>query len=88
MAPPQVQTSWQVVSSEGICPRVTVLQPGDHGDTVIGMHGIGVNTPIAAAVAEATMGFAGLEHIPNGEMFMIGWKSMMVAAGWSLVITR
>jgi hypothetical protein len=36
------------------------------------MHGIGVNTPMAAAVAAATAGFAGDMHMPNGVMFAIG----------------
>ena len=67
---------------------MTVGQPGDQGDTVKGMQGIGVRTPNAAAVAEATVGFEGLVHMPNGTMFVMGWKSMMVAAGWLLVMTR
>jgi hypothetical protein len=45
------------------------------------MHGIGVSTPNAAAVAAITTGFDGLEHVPNGGTFTIGAKSMMVAAG-------
>src|ERR1700722_13226900 len=58
--------------------------PGVHGAAVAGMHGIGVNVPIAAAVAAATCGFAGLWHIPKGAMFTIGLKSMIVAADcWS-----
>jgi hypothetical protein len=36
------------------------------------MHGMGVSTPIAAAVAEATSGLAGDIHIPNGIIFVIG----------------
>ena len=46
--------------------------PGTHGAEVAGMHGMGVNTPIAAAVAAATAGFAGDMHMPNGMMFAIG----------------
>lgn len=45
------------------------------------MHGIGVSTPNAAAVAAITIGFDGLEHMPNGGTLTIGAKSMMVAAG-------
>jgi hypothetical protein len=39
---------------------------GNHGDTVIGMHGIG------APKAAATMGFAMLMHIAKGMMFSSG----------------
>ena len=35
----------------------------------------------AAAVAEATVGFAKEEHMPKGMIFFIGTLSMMVAAG-------
>jgi hypothetical protein len=42
---------------------------------------MGVNTPMAAAVAAMTVGLDGLEHMPNGGTFNIGAKSMMVAAG-------
>src|SRR3546814_4595334 len=58
--------------------------PGTHGDVVAGMQGIGVSTPIAAEVAEATVGFASEVHMPNGMMFSIGTWSMIVAAGWLL----
>lgn len=43
----------------------TVGDPAAHGAAHAGMHGIGVSTPIAAAVAAATVGLAGLLHIPN-----------------------
>ena len=46
-----------------------------------GMQGIGVSTPIAAAVAEATVGFAMDLHIPKGLMLSIGAKSIMFAIG-------
>jgi len=45
------------------------------------MHGIGVSTPIAAAVAAATEGFVGDMHMPNGIMFVMGIWSMMFASG-------
>ena len=48
---------------------------------------MGVSAPIAAAVAAATLGLAGLLHIPNGMMFFIGTWSMMFAAGCMLVLT-
>jgi hypothetical protein len=53
-----------------------------------GMHGIGVSTPNAAAVAAATVGFDGPMHMPNGGIFTMGAESMIVAAGSPLVITR
>ena len=46
-----------------------------------GMQGIGVNTPIAADVADAMEGFASELHIPKGIMFIIGILSMMLAIG-------
>jgi hypothetical protein len=55
------------------------LPPGAHGDTITGMQGIGVSTPIAAEVAEATVGFAIDRHIPNGIIFIIGAKSIILA---------
>jgi hypothetical protein len=51
------------------------------GAGVTGVHGIGVKTPKAAAVAAATAGFAGDEHIPKGRMFTNGLLSMMFASG-------
>jgi len=53
--------------------------PGLHGAVITGTQGIGVRTPIAAEVAEATVGFAIDWHMPNGMMFTIGAKSMMLA---------
>ncbi len=43
------------------------------------MQGIGVRTPIAAEVAEATVGLAIDWHIPKGIMFTIGAKSVILA---------
>src|SRR5262245_61246354 len=45
-----------------------------------GTQGMGVSTPWAAAVAEATCGFVWVLHMPNGAMLVIGAKSMIVAA--------
>jgi hypothetical protein len=75
-----------VLSSAGKLLIITVGAPGTHGATVAGMQGIGVNTPSAAAVAEATSGLAMLMHMPNVGMFVIGAKSMIVAAGMLLTI--
>src|ERR1700734_2265104 len=79
--------SCEVLSSVGISASITVGAPGTHGATVAGMHGIGVSTPRAAAVAGATLGFAGDMHLPNGMMLTIGMLSIMLASGISLVNT-
>jgi hypothetical protein len=42
---------------------------------------MGVNAPIAAAVADATVGFISEEHIPNGMTFTSGLLSITVAKG-------
>jgi hypothetical protein len=42
------------------------------------MQGMGVSTPIAADVADATVGLANDWHIPNGAMFTIGLLSMIL----------
>ena len=60
---------------------VTVGEPGTQGPGVFGMQGIGVRTPSAADVAEATVGFAREMHIPNGRIFTKGALSMMLASG-------
>jgi hypothetical protein len=65
---------------------MTVGEPGTHGATVQGMQGMGVSTPIAAAVAAATSGFAGDMHMAKGMIFAMGAKSMIVAAGISDVV--
>jgi hypothetical protein len=45
---------------------------------ITGTHGIGVSTPIAAEVAEATVGLAIERHIPKVGM-LAGVKSIVVA---------
>jgi hypothetical protein len=45
------------------------------------MHGIGVRTPIAAEVAEATVGFERDKYVPKATIFTIGIWSMMFASG-------
>jgi hypothetical protein len=52
------------------------------------MHGMGVSTPSAAAVAAATAGLAGQVHMPKDMMFTMGTWSMMFAAGMLLVFMR
>ena len=72
ITPPQLQLHWQVLLSAGISPTMTVCDPGAHGAAVTGTHGMGVRTPMAAAVAAMTLGFAGDMHMPNGAIFTMG----------------
>lgn len=58
MTPPQMQFREEVLFSAGALHKMTVGAPGTQGAGVTGTQGIGVNTPMAAAVADATMGFA------------------------------
>jgi hypothetical protein len=62
----------EVLFKAGILAMRTVGEPGVHGATTTGMHGMGVNTPNAAAVAAATVGFVGLIHAPKGMIFTMG----------------
>jgi hypothetical protein len=76
-----VHISVDALFSAGMFPSSTVGAPGAQGAGVTGMHGIGVSTPIAAEVADATVGLARLVHMPNGIMFTIGLLSIILAAG-------
>ena len=87
IAPPNAHWHVEELFSAGKLAICTVGAPGFHG-VVTGRHGIGVRTPRAAAVAAATVGFDSELHIPNGGMFMIGLKSMMLAAGMLFTMTR
>ena len=80
MTPPKEHMHLLSLVSAGNVPTITVGMPGTHG-VVTGTHGMGVNTPSAAAVAAATVGLAIDVHMANGKMFTIGAKSMMVATG-------
>lgn len=62
-------------------PNITMGTGGAHGATVIGMHGMGVRTPNAAAVAWATSGLAGELHMPKVKIFNMGTKSIITAGG-------
>lgn len=81
MTPPQLHINLQFWFSVGKLPISTVGLPGTHGAVVTGMHGIGVRTPRAAAVAAATVGFANELHMPNGIIFFIGTLSIIFAIG-------
>lgn len=60
---------------------MTVGAPGTQGPAGTGVHGIGVSTPRAAAVAEATEGLAMLVHMPKGGMLRNGTLSEIVPTG-------
>ena len=81
MTPPQVQASLQFASRARTTPILIAGDPGAQGAGVAGTQGIGVRTPKAAVVAEATAGFAGEVHMPKGGTLAIGLLSAMVAAG-------
>jgi hypothetical protein len=76
--------SVEVLFKAGMLPINTVGEPGVHGTTVTGIHGIGVKTPNAAAVADATVGLAIDEQTPKVARLTIGLLSKMVAAGVGL----
>ena len=61
----------------GIPQISTVGDPGTHGAGIVGVQGIGWSTPKFLAVAAATDGFAGFEHIPKVGNLL----SIIVAAG-------
>jgi len=65
----------------GKFPGSTVGDPGVQGAGVTGTQGIGVRTPKAADVADATVGFAREVHIPKGIMLVMGMLSMILASG-------
>ena len=69
-----------LVSAGAPCTS-TCGKPGIHGDTMAGMQGIGVKTPMAAAVAAITSGLVGAEHMPKEGMLTKGTKSVMFAFG-------
>src|SRR4051812_20824642 len=81
ICPAQLHISIELLFKAGWLASVTVGEPATHGAGVTGMHGMGVSTPMAAAVAAATIGLAGDWHIPNGMMLTIGMWSWMLAAG-------
>lgn len=60
MTPPNEHISLDELLSAGMLAIITVALPGVQGAAVIGVQGIGVSTPSAAAVADATAGFAKL----------------------------
>lgn len=72
ITPAKAHMHVHVLLRAGMLLIITVGLPGIHGADVIGVQGIGVRTPSAAAVAAATAGFAILMHIAKGLMFIKG----------------
>jgi len=72
ITPAHMHMHVEVSFRAGMLASCNIGEPGVQGAVVFGMHGIGVNTPKAADVAEATVGFAIELHMPNGRMFTIG----------------
>jgi hypothetical protein len=85
MIPIQVHISFELLLRAGIPASRTVGEPGAHGAGVTGRQGMGVNTPIAAVVADATVGFAIELHMPNGMMFTVGLLSIILAMGMAVL---
>lgn len=86
ITPKYAQLHLDELLSAGAFLSMTVGEPGTHG-VVTGMHGVGVSTPLAAAVADAVVGFAKDEHTPNGGILAIGIQSLMLAAVSLLAVT-
>jgi hypothetical protein len=61
------------------------LLPGNQGDNITGIHGIGVRMPKAVAVAAATVGLAIELHMIKEGILIIGLLSVIFAAGIILV---
>lgn len=76
MLPPHAQTSLHESVNIGKL-EILAFPPGDHGVTNIGIQGMGVKVPIAAAVAAATRGLLNDLHIPKEVILSIGTKSMI-----------
>jgi hypothetical protein len=81
IVPPHMQRHCELSVSAGCPPICTVKEPGDQGAAVLGIQGIGVSTPKAAAVAAATVGLERELHIPNGKIFTRGLLFIMFAIG-------
>jgi hypothetical protein len=79
--PPHIQIHLESWARIGPIGRRTVTFDVIQGADIAGTQGIGVNTPKAAAVAAATIGFAILLHIPKGAILAIGIISTIEPTG-------
>src|SRR5579885_3424425 len=78
MIPPQVQVHVAVFRRAGTPPIVTHSAGGVQGAVTTGTHGAVGDPP---ALARATAGLEGVEHMPKVMMLVSGTKSITVAAG-------
>ncbi len=85
--PPKLHIRLPSCSRQGEPPISTIGLVGIQVPAQAGIQGMGVRTPIAAAVAAATCGFAIEMHIPKLVTFAIGIESFMVAAGFPPIMT-
>lgn len=81
IVPPHMHWHVDVTSTQGRPPIWADTEPAVHGAPVAGMHGWGVSTPSAAAVAVDTCGLPGLMHMPKVGMLVSGMVSAIVATG-------
>ncbi len=81
MDPPQAQNKQACFVNTGKGPIRAFGKRGSQGAGVIGKQGIGVNTPMAAAVATATIGLAKERQKPKGIMLTSGRWSITEAIG-------
>ena len=81
MVPPHMHVSLLSLVRVGAPWVSTCVLPGAQGAVVFGMQGIGVSTPQAAEVAEATDGLANERHIPKVGMLTMGLLSKILAMG-------
>jgi hypothetical protein len=88
MTPPHAHTQVLGEVSTGRPPISVRVATGIHGPVGFGTQGIGVSTPSAAAVADATVGLASEVHMANGGMLASGTMSAIVAAGLPSITTR
>ena len=72
--------------SAGDFRKVTVGDPGAHA-IVTGIQGVGVSTPLAAAVADAVVGLVSDEHMPKVGILVMGIASLIFAAGFLSPVT-
>ena len=87
ICPPQIHMHFDDFVMTGAPPTIT-RDDEIHGAGVTGTQGMGVSTPSAAAVADATTGLAMERHKPNGAILTIGLLSIMLPTGGPWPNTR
>ena len=85
--PPYMHMHLHSLVKQGLPFAMTVLLEGSHVPVVFGTQGCGVRTPSAAAVADATAGFARLLHIPKLWMLTMPLPSVKVPTGFPFIST-